>query len=632
MRAHDFTTMNSLFEIDMSPTNLGNLAKKIDARVGMEFEMAMPGMINTNSAYASEPEEDWDYDRRAREIDDVVDFFNDSDYNSRSDIKTFEEKLRSDYEDFVANHIDKEWESVKEDVVRQYLEDEERLEPGTEEFDSEFEDVMSPFNSRTRNIIYNQWREEYDDFPSEEDFFKDQGIRHMSEVVDHYQIVWPHWTVSDDENDEFDENVGKEVANMLQRYVKMPVKNFVGRRHLTQDYDTEWGIHTDASIDLDDNTSIKLEIASPVMPIEDMIREYNQVLRFADDHHCYTNSSTGLHINLSLANVDMSKIDYFKLVLLLGDEYVLKLYDRMNNTQYAASSIKKLKSFLSSNPDTAERYIQYVKNNLFDLASRDAVENPTSKLGKHISVNWRTPRDNDSWIEFRSPGGDWLKKDPKTIFDTVYRFAVALDASLDPNKYRNEYAKKMYKFLSSALMGEEEVSRIIVNYLTKDVAAATQDQASVETARKLQLVRQRYLDLEASRANRIDPESGIFNWLILSPFSLEPINARGRTLYDAIENARRDNPALSKYNPNDFNGRVVSVVRTNRPMFNWIVVKLTHMPNSDEFEVADSTEVIAGSRQEAIELAISMRPSWRTDQLTAKSLIQARPLSKISYR
>lgn len=631
MRAHDFTTMNSLFEIDMSPTNLGNLAKKIDARVGMEFEMAMPGMINTNGSNYAEPEEDWSYDRRARDIDDVVEFFNDSDYNSRGDIRRLERKLRSDYEDFVVNHIDREWESVKEDVVRQYLEDEEGLEPGTEEFDDEFEDVMSPFNSRTRNIIYDQWREEYDDLPSEEDFFKDQAIFFLSEVVDHYEISWPHWTVPDTDNEEFNEDVGEEVANTLQRYVKMPVKNFVGRGYSNQDYDAEWGIHSDASIDVDDNTSIKLEIVSPVMPIEDMIGEYNQVLRFAKNNNCYTNSSTGLHINLSLANVDMSKIDYFKLVLLLGDEYVLKLYDRLENTEYTASSIKKLKSFLTSNPDTAERYIQYVKHNLFDLASRDTVQNPTSRLGKYISVNWRGLRESDSWIEFRSPGGDWLNKDPKIIFDTVYRFAVALDASLDPNKHRNEYAKKMYKFLSSALMGEDEVSRMIVNYLTKDIAT-TQDPASVETARKLQLARQRYLDLEVNKANRINPEGGEFNWLILAPFSLEPINARGRTLYDAIENVKRDNPTLSSYNSSDFNGRVVSVVRTNRPMFNWIVVKMEQKPNSDEIEIADSTEVIASSRQEAIELAISMRPSWQTDQLIAKSLIQARPLSKISYR
>lgn len=50
-------------------------------------------------------------------------------------------------------------------------------------------------------------------------------------------------------------------------------------------------------------------------------------------------------------------------------------------------------------------------------------------------------------IEFRSPGGDWIKYEPEVIENTVYRYVVALDAAMDPQKYRQDYLKKMYQLV-----------------------------------------------------------------------------------------------------------------------------------------------------------------------------------------
>ena len=61
---------------------------------------------------------------------------------------------------------------------------------------------------------------------------------------------------------------------------------------------------------------------------------------------------------------------------------------------------------------------------------------------KYTSINA-----HEGYIEFRSPGGDWLNADWSKLENTLLRFVVALDAACDPQKYRQEYLKKLYQVL-----------------------------------------------------------------------------------------------------------------------------------------------------------------------------------------
>jgi hypothetical protein len=77
---------------------------------------------------------------------------------------------------------------------------------------------------------------------------------------------------------------------------------------------------------------------------------------------------------------------------------------------------------------------------LNQLASR-SIHGPSTT--KYTSIN---PRGN--YIEFRSPGGDWLAEDISTLVSTMMRFVVALDAAVEPSKYRKEYLSKLQKLLA----------------------------------------------------------------------------------------------------------------------------------------------------------------------------------------
>ena len=74
-------------------------------------------------------------------------------------------------------------------------------------------------------------------------------------------------------------------------------------------------------------------------------------------------------------------------------------------------------------------------------------------------------------VEFRSPGGDYLNADITKIQSTIARFIVALDASCDPNKYRQQYLKKLYTFMASLNPQQgPETSELIVKYLVGDIS------------------------------------------------------------------------------------------------------------------------------------------------------------------
>jgi len=166
----------------------------------------------------------------------------------------------------------------------------------------------------------------------------------------------------------------------------------------------------------------------------------------------YTNSSTGLHMGVSIPYVG-GNVDYVKLVLFMGDEYVLDKFGRAGNT-YAASAMKKLRQNMAGARNRGELTeakldpmgaLELVQKNLIELAARyvqDGVGN-----SKYTSAHIQ-----DGYIEFRSPGGDYLSMESRgewnDIKDTMLRFARAMYIAGRPDLERREYAKKLYKLIS----------------------------------------------------------------------------------------------------------------------------------------------------------------------------------------
>jgi putative chitinase len=137
---------------------------------------------------------------------------------------------------------------------------------------------------------------------------------------------------------------------------------------------------------------------------------------------------------------------------------------------------------------------------------------------KYTSINVK-----NGYIEFRSPGGDWLNDNFKEIDNTLRRFTVALSAAVDPKAYREEYLKKLYKLLD--VSGEKDP----LSYFAK-FAAGELPRAALKS-----FVRQARLEREVKRGETGNQKMW---WSVTNPSqSYAGVEVVATTREEAIEKA-----------------------------------------------------------------------------------------------
>lgn len=487
MRANEF-----LVEVEMTPNALRREASKINAKAGMEFEMYVPGAAPEDEDADSEA--DYEQDERANDIDDIIQFFNAGDMNGRRDLARLRDDLTEAYDEYVMNEQDEQWQNEGKASLKDYIEENEfdmdteignaldAMDLSEEEKDEAKKAGESAHGIMTskelpKTLAYSHWSRAVDiaegvlsdtvdeewesqgrtyekvkdewyndqEVPDQRDWLRSEGYYHMSDIENHFDITWPYWTTSDSGGDLDIESVGEMFSKALGKQV------MTGGYHRAGRSDTAYSLEPDGS--LDDPKEPEdggLEFISPPMPIADLLDDLKKVKAWADKTGCYTNESTGLHINVSVPQG--AHRDYVKLALLLGDDYILKKFGREANT-FCKSSLAQVKQY-ANNEANARAVLDKMRTRLDSMASQ-AIH--TGNTNKYVSIN-----NKGDYVEFRSPGGDWLGDNFDQIETTLLRTVVALDASSDPMKYRKEYLKKLYKIL--APMGERDPLAIFAQY------------------------------------------------------------------------------------------------------------------------------------------------------------------------
>lgn len=482
-----------LFEIKMTGKNLAQLAKNIkDVRVGLEFEMIVPNVNNDDGDAEQEP--DYDQDERVRDIDDAINFFDDGDYNYGSVIRNAREEMYSSYQEWVSEQMDNEWWNGDQglEYFREYLEREdpfdaeEAEEEARNELQAQYGDDISTedfekmlfamVDEKRLAYVQEQWddqgrnfdraREEFEDEQrdnySEQDWLRSQDIHYASEVQNVYSdLTWPHWTSTSDDGDSDIKSVALDFMNAMGMdtvavsnsyhgsYEKWNGNDWVGIGNNKPD--DAFTIEPDGSLDGDNNDDVGLEFVSPPIPLEDIGTVMSKVQNWAGNYGAYTgkNNKTSMHTNISVPGYDLDKLDYVKAALLLGDEYVLREFERFGNS-YAAPAIEKVRQLIKQKPEKAQQLLDRMKSQLNAEASKLIHSGTTDKF---TSINTK-----DNRIEYRSPGGDYLSDiadNPKKLMDTINRMVVTMDAAMDPEKYKQEYQKKLYKLLTGQESGRE---------------------------------------------------------------------------------------------------------------------------------------------------------------------------------
>ena len=459
---------DNLFEITMSPSSLKKLSAQTGALAGMEFEMIVPGIGDDDG----DQEPDYDFDQRCRSIQDARDFFYDGDYNGRQDIERMSDRMQNDYAEWLYERIDRDFVNESEYLISEWVAnnvDESEWNPNElegearqEALDEFIANVDADPSSDYYQQALDEYREENQDSYDESDWLDAEDLDLMSGVENVYNITWPHWRSTgsgevsvEDTADSFQAAVGRDV--------KASNSYHSGRVERPSTRSLHYIVEPDASLDPDDSDDQGLEFVSPPLPIEELLSDLNKVKAWADRTGCYTNDSTGLHINVSVPGWTQGtdQLDYVKLALLLGDEFVLDSFGRASNT-YAKSAMGKIVDIVRQRPDRAQLLMNRMKKGLDQLATRLVHSRQTEK---YTSINVK-----DGYIEFRSPGGDWLNDKFPEIENTLRRFTVALSAAVDPDAYRQEYLKKLYKLLD--VSGEKDPLSYFAKYAAGELPKA----------------------------------------------------------------------------------------------------------------------------------------------------------------
>jgi hypothetical protein len=469
-----------LFEINMSTGSLRREAAKTGAMAGMEFEMIVPNVEGDNDDGDMEP--DYEYDERVNSIQDAYDFFYDGDYNSRGDVTRLREKMTNEYYEWLGEAFDSRWDSDEVEFVYSYLRENASAEEigeilGTEpDADGDYPDpdkqtYLDAAEKVVEESYGNYWydtareaaQEEFNqDADLESEWLESRDLNTMQDIENEYGMSWPHWYPMGNSGERSTEDVANDFQDAIGRDVQASSNYHSRSVERPSTKSQHYVVEPDGSLEPDDPDDQGLEFVSPPLPIDVIINDLNKVKRWAKAYGCYTNDSTGLHINISVPNYSRENLDFVKLALLMGDEYVLDLFGRAGNT-YAKPAIKMVRDQVRQKPDEAERLLNKMKGNLDSLASKAIHSGVTSK---YTSINTK-----DGHIEFRSPGGDWLDQNFDQIENTLLRFTVAMSAALNPEMYREEYLKKLYKLLTQDQKGDDTI-KYFSEYVAGKIPAA----------------------------------------------------------------------------------------------------------------------------------------------------------------
>lgn len=517
MRYHEFNlTEDDLFEISMSPTSLKKLSSGTGALAGMEFEMIVP---NTEGNDDGDMEPDYDNDERCRSIDDAYQFFYDGDYNGRRDVDSLRDRMQNDFQEWLDDKLYQDWQSGGEEYLEEWVPnnvDESEWNPDGLEGDAR-QEALAEFIANMHNDpgssdAFDEFREEsaYD----ESDWLDDDDLDRMSDIENRYEISWPYWR-SVGSGETSIEDVADSFQDAIGRKVQASSSYHSGRVDRPSTKSLHYIVEPDGSLSPDDSNDQGLEFVSPPLPIDELLSDLNKVKAWADRTGCYTNDSTGLHINVSVPGWSggNEKLDYVKLALLLGDKHVLESFGRMGNT-YCKSAVDIVQKRVKQNPDAAKNLLDQMRGQLNQMATKAIHSGSTEK---YTSINTK-----DGYIEFRSPGGDWLNNNFAEIEGTLRRFSVALTAAVDPEMYRKEYLKKLYKILDVG--GEKDPLTHFARY-----AAGELPKAALKS-----FIRQAQLERGVNRGK----ETGPMWWKVSNPtHSYASIEVVASSREEAIQKA-----------------------------------------------------------------------------------------------
>ena len=433
-------------EVSMSPSSLAQFAQSSAVsgmRVGFEAEMAVP--MDTDNM-VEEP--DYEMDTRASDISEVLEFFEGGNSGMGTwAVARLSQRLQRDFDNYLDEQTDQAWENVN--VADHIAEMAEQDGLSQEQIQQIIDDPQGSDWYNYEQQLRDQVRDGVKDSVSFEDFLESADMPFMSHIAHEYNLDWPYTRPSDDVS----LRGIQEVADDLEKSLGITVVAS-DRYHTAPRVSNAWVLEPDSSIQVpnaSEYAGLELITPSPPFDLATALNMIDQVFAWAGRYGCETNRSTGFHISVSVPSGTTADIDWIKLVLFLGDQYVLSKFGRSLNT-YAQSSMTALIAHLSQPNFPVDAAMTAMRKGLLKLASAE-IGQPFQ--GKYSSVNVKP-----NYVEFRSAGGDYLDNKDE-IKQTMMRYVQAIAIAADPEAHKQEYAKKLMQLLNKFSTGGSRIDRMM---------------------------------------------------------------------------------------------------------------------------------------------------------------------------
>lgn len=256
-------------------------------------------------------------------------------------------------------------------------------------------------------------------------------------------------------------------SKLGQPFVSSPFEEHA--KSLADNY-SKWQITTDASLSERERSQniLGLEVISPVMSVKQGYETLSRMLDILNEgilgSAVSTTYETGLHINIGIKD---KEIDAAKLLVLAGDDAILKSFGRTSNT-HASSIYKQVKSkFISkfkSQPSredimknispgemvkVANSTIRSINQNFKpDMNKVISIIDSIKPVAKGFSINFS--KMEQGYVEFRSLGGVKYHTREEEILRSVRNMIAVVYISTNEDAFKREYYKQVYKLIYSS--------------------------------------------------------------------------------------------------------------------------------------------------------------------------------------
>lgn len=480
--------IRTILEASMKPSTLQKFIKSPAAkgiRAGFEAELCFVDTNNIRDTLDLEDEElDFEDNMFFDKLEDVESWF--SQYFTGSNLNKIMSYVTDTCKEVHSNNIlnskpSERWELLYEYFSKQNLDEEIKLhllhsnldlDIDIDELEAARQAVIEKevdfYNSNDANfskISHDVIRETTIDYGTILDTHDDLDA---ISICQHVGLRYPISPPSAEYSSDFAKILATSLHNQLNVFV-----------NIGDDYksiarnDIDWIIEPDNSISRSNDSDFVAEIISPPMQLDVFFKKLKSFFAWAKTVDAYANATTGFHVGVSLPT-SASPIDYIKLAMFLGDEHLLKRFGREANmycvdaatgiyNHLSETDINDDKTNISIAADKLNSILLLLKHGCYSIASMNM---QTRNSDKYMSINVR-----EDYIEFRILGGkDYLDKLDE-IETVVMRYAYAMVIASNESMYKDEYGKKLYKFLSMDKSMKGTSMNIVAEYIAGNISS-----------------------------------------------------------------------------------------------------------------------------------------------------------------